>query len=346
MKKTKRKADARTYGQDLMRGEHKVGENNNVNGLLFKSDSGRDPDYYHQKRSVESKLGRKLTTAEFQQDHYVNNQAENSLSGSGTSIFDPVLCELVYRWFVPPGGKVLDPFAGGSVRGIVAATLGFDYIGVDLSERQLEANRTQANRICAGKKQPRWISGDSRNLMALLDDGGECPKGDFVFSCPPYFDLEVYSEDPNDLSTMTWEDFLDAYRQIIKSSVECLKPNRFACFVVGDIRETGGDGFYRNLPGETVAAFEDSGARLYNEAILVTSVGSLPIRVGRQFAAGRKLGKTHQNVLCFYKGDPKAVREWPVPDFGVPASETDPPPSLSLPGTLSQEETPNEQPPP
>lgn len=42
----------------------------------------------------------------------------------GVSIFDPVLCELVYRWFSPPAGRVLDPFAGGSVRGIVAAALG------------------------------------------------------------------------------------------------------------------------------------------------------------------------------------------------------------------------------
>lgn len=42
-----------------------------------------------------------------------------------------------------------------------------------------------------------------------------------------------------------------------------------------------------------------------NEAILLTAVGSLPIRVGKQFASGRKLGKTHQNVLCFVKGDGK-----------------------------------------
>ena len=40
---------------------------------------------------------------------------------SGTSVFDPVLCEVAYRWFSPPGGHVLDPFAGGSVRGILAA---------------------------------------------------------------------------------------------------------------------------------------------------------------------------------------------------------------------------------
>ena len=38
-------------------------------------------------------------------------------------------------------------------------------------------------------------------------------------------------------------------------------------------------------------------------AILVTAIGSLPIRVPRQFDAGRKMGKTHQNVLVFIKGD-------------------------------------------
>ena len=48
---------------------------------------------------------------------------------SGTSIFDPVLCELAYRWYCPPGGVILDPFAGGSVRGIVASKLGRRYVG-------------------------------------------------------------------------------------------------------------------------------------------------------------------------------------------------------------------------
>ena len=49
---------------------------------------------------------------------------------------------------------------------------------------------------------------------------------------------------------------------------------------------------------------------LYNEAILVTAVGSLPIRVAKQFAGYRKLGKTHQNVLVFFKGDPKTIKSF------------------------------------
>jgi hypothetical protein len=114
-----------------------------VNGLLMTSDSGNDPAYYWKKQAAERRLGRELTTEEFQRDHY---QGPDAYEG-GTSIFDPVLCEVVYRWFCPPGGSVLDPFAGGSVRGIVAARLGLSYTGIDLSERQLAANVEQAAAI-------------------------------------------------------------------------------------------------------------------------------------------------------------------------------------------------------
>lgn len=222
---------------------------------------------------------------------------------SGTSVFDPVLCELAYRWFCPPEGMVLDPFAGGSVRGVVAAKLGLHYVGIDLSARQVEANEAQAEEICGEGTRPTWIVGDSRNAAKLAP--GEY---DFIFSCPPYYDLEVYTEDPNDLSQAPdYAAFAAAYREIVAACVGMLKQDRFACFVVGDIRDK--QGFYCNFPGDTIRAFEDAGARLYNEAILVTAVGSLPVRVGKQFGGYRKLGKTHQNVLVFYKGDVKAIKQ-------------------------------------
>lgn len=217
---------------------------------------------------------------------------------SGTSIFDPVLCELAYRWFSPVGGIVLDPFAGGSVRGIVAAKLGREYVGCELRPEQVAANRDQAETICAGGTMPVWHIGDSAKTIPALDLAA-----DLIFSCPPYGDLEIYSDDANDLSAMDHAGFVAAYRVIIAAAVAKLKPDRFACFVVGDFRDK--KGFYRNFVGDTVAAFEAAGARLYNEAILVTAVGSLPIRAGKQFSSTRKLGKTHQNILVFVKGDPK-----------------------------------------
>lgn len=88
-------------------------------------------------------------------------------SGNETSIFDPVICELVYRWFVGRDGLVLDPFAGGSVRGVVASKMARRYVGVDLRAEQIEANRAQAQALCNGN-QPIWHEGDSRKIVPCL----------------------------------------------------------------------------------------------------------------------------------------------------------------------------------
>lgn len=456
--------NARCFGQDLMRGEHVVGGGGMVDTKSITNNDNLMAD---------------------------GTRFGGSVQQSGTSIFDPVLCEVAYRWFCPPGGVVLDPFAGGSVRGIVAGMLGRSYVGIDLREEQIAANRIQWDRIKGDANEPvevkvsaksmrqmfrpcdpvfirdvchasccesstsdsgtlitihpseqdriieiggkvedgllvprdgerkcsfktdenlcglhgtgdkpfgciaspftlnshntlivrnryrmlkchkaegaievykahpeslkivlgedvaavvtehfdqgggdivvevdpatvsmirendqikkgkhtgdgsvRWICGDSRNTESLLDDD---TRADFVFTCPPYADLEVYSDDPRDISTMSYDDFTEAYREIIKLSCDRLKPDRFACIVVGDVRDKAGN--YRNFVGDTISAFLDAGLSLYNDAILVTALGSLPIRAGRQFMAGRKLGKTHQNVLVFLKGDAKKATE-------------------------------------
>ena len=273
-------------------------QHNHVDGTLMKSDSGNDPEYYYKKQQKEKELGRELSTEEFQTMYYQGPDTYQS----GTSIFDPVLCEIAYRWFCPKNANILDPFSGGSVRGIVASILGHKYTGIDLSDRQIEANKVQGRELCSDNV-PTWLVGDSTNIIELAP--GEY---DFIFSCPPYADLEVYSDDPADLSTMEYEVFIKQYRKIIYSSVSMLQDNRFACFVVGDIRNK--KGIYRNFVSDTISSFLDAGMSLYNEAILVTAVGSLPIRVGKQFQSGRKLGKTHQNVLVFYKGDPKLIKEF------------------------------------
>jgi hypothetical protein len=210
------------------------------------------------------------------------------------------MCEIAYTWFCPPKGLVLDPFAGGSVRGVVASKLGRQYIGHELRQEQVDANIKQGIDLCFDDPlPPAWICGDSQNIDKTCTD----VKADLIFSCPPYADLEVYSDDPKDLSTFTYPEFKAAYFEIIKKSCNLLKDNAFACFVVGDVRDKKGN--YYNFVGDTVEAFKAAGLNYYNEAILITAVGSLPIRAGKMFSASRKLGKTHQNVLVFVKGDGK-----------------------------------------
>lgn len=239
-----------------------------------------------------------------------NNEALSkhySTPQSGTSIFDPVLCELAYSWFSPEDGVVVDPFAGGSVRGIVAAKLGRQYIGVDLRQEQIDENRKQWDGLPnkssfsdgAQEVEPAWHCGNSLDIDKTLSG----IKADMVFSCPPYADLEKYSDDPADLSNMEYQEFLTAYREIIKKSCDMLKPDRFACFVVGEVRDK--NGIYRGFVNDTVEAFEAAGLSFYNEIILINPAGTLPLRVQKIFNASRKIGKCHQNILIFVKGDPK-----------------------------------------
>jgi hypothetical protein len=213
-----------------------------------------------------------------------------------TSIFDPVLAELAYTWFCPVSGRVLDPFAGGSVRGIVASYLGREYTGIELRSEQVEANRLQA-KMMVPDSVPLWIVGDSLTMPDVVPS-----QYDFLFSCPPYYDLEVYSDLPGELSAKaSYGEFLEDYRQIIERVLAMLKQDRFACFVVGDLRDA--HGCYRGFIGDTIAAFASAGASLYNEAILVQPLGTVMMQTSRNFPISRKLGKTHQNVLVFVKGD-------------------------------------------
>ena len=274
--------------------------------------SARDGSWQDRKRAwadmgIQSELGREngMTYAIPTQSYSAENKEEEYYGEEAqklnTSIFDPVLCELMYSWFSGKGAQVVDPFAGGSVRGIVASCLGRKYWGGELRGEQVEANRKQGADLCPADTDLHWEEGDS---LKTLD---HAPDADFIFSCPPYGDLEVYSDDKDDISNMEYHTFKAAYGRIILKAVKRLKQDRFACFVVGDFRDK--KGFYRNFVSDTIAAFEGAGARFYNEGILVTAVGSGSMRVTRQFEAGRKFVKTHQNILVFCKGDWKKATE-------------------------------------
>lgn len=209
-----------------------------------------------------------------------------------TSIFDPALCEVIYRWFVPDGGNILDPFAGGSVRGIVAAYLGYNYIGIDIRPEQIESNYEQAEAITP-TNSPIWKTGDSNVILDAFTQ-----VFDIVFSCPPYADLEVYSDLPGDISNMNYSEFLIAYRSIIKKSCALLKPDGYAVFVVGEVRDKNGN--YIGFVPDTIDAFLDAGVKYYNEAILLNAIASASMRANGNMV-NKKLVKIHQNILIFKK---------------------------------------------
>jgi DNA modification methylase len=210
------------------------------------------------------------------------------------SVFDPALCEVLYHWFCNEGCTILDPFAGGSVRGIVANYLGYKYTGIDIRQEQVDSNREQALEILPINNQPQWYVGDSNKV--LNDDFAT--KFDFVFSCPPYADLEVYSDLEGDISNKPYAQFLELYESIIDKSCKLLKSGGYACFVVGEVRDKNGN--YIGFVPDTINAFMKAGMKYYNEAILLNAIASASMRANGNMKS-QKLVKIHQNVLIFKK---------------------------------------------
>lgn len=244
--------------------------------------------------------------------HYNSDKEAESVS-----MFDPFLCELMYKWFSNKGMKILDPFAGGSVRGLVAETLGRNYVGIDLSTEQVITNnrhqKEYEEKFVDIPGTAKWICGDSAEVLLAPNFKEQYGPFDMVFTCPPYYNLEQYTKNPADLSRLPdYECFKCKYTTILHAAAECLMPNTFYVIVVSEIRQSPQDmakSQYLGLVPDTIKILMDCGLKYYNEMILVNNLGSLPIRANKYFNQSRKIGRQHQNVLVFYKGEIRAIEE-------------------------------------
>ena len=227
------------------------------------SHTSGDPSFYAKKRAKEAELGRELSTEEFLADHYAASEAADRLghldlrSGAVRDRLSLVL----------PAGR----HGARSLRRRIGARHRRLAPGARLSSASsFAASRSRrTGRSCIWRESRRRSGfratrGTSRRLPRMSTPI-------WCFCCPPYWNLEVYSDDPADLSTMGREAFFEAYAEIIAGAVARLKEDRFAVWVIGDVRDA--KGFFVNLPGRTVEAFEAAGARFYNDAILVDRGG-------------------------------------------------------------------------
>lgn len=225
---------------------------------------------------------------------------EDSLVASinnGVSILDAVLAEVACRWFGMPNSKMFDPFAGDTVFGYVSSYLGNTFTGIELRPEQAEYNNQRTKDLNAS-----YICDDGQNVAKHIAPNSQ----DLLFSCPPYYDLEVYSDLEADASNQeTYQDFFKIIDTAFTNAITCLKDDRFAVIVVGDVRDKGGE--YVNFVGDVKRLFIDRGMYLYNELILVNAIGTAPTRANNSMV-NRKVVKMHQNVLVFYKGNIKQIK--------------------------------------
>lgn len=259
------------------------------------------PNIYYKSKEKRKELG--ITFREYLDKHVSEEEKreDSKVLTSGVSLFDPVLAEVLCKWFTPAeGSKIFDPFAGDTQKGLVFASCGHTFRGIELRQEQVDVNE----RVIEGRGLDiAYICDDGRNVAKHV----EAESQDLLFSCPPYYDVEVYSDLPNDASNQgTYEEFLEVLRVAFHSAIGCLRDNRFAVVVVGDVRDKR-TGCYYDFVGDVKRMFKDAGMPLYNEVVLIESGASTALRVTNCMKT-RKMVKCHQNVLVFYKGDPRKIK--------------------------------------
>lgn len=223
------------------------------------------------------------------------------IKGDTTSILDPVLCEVLLHWFTNEGHNTFDPFAGDSVFGFCSAFKGRPFTGIELRNEQVEFNQKM---IADNGLDGKYICDDALNIKNHIKNESM----DFMFTCPPYADLEIYSDLPNDLSNMDYDVFFEVIKTVLTESYSILKNERFATVVIGEVRHKI-TGAYLGIVPKITQIMIDAGFHYYNEMILSTPIGNLHMRAGKYMSGSRKIGKQHQNVLVFYKGNIKNIKK-------------------------------------
>ena len=229
------------------------------------------------------------------------NGRQNMLASinEGTSNFDPVLTEIVYKWFCVSGGKILDCFGGEQTKGVVAGVLGYNYTGVEIRQEQVDLNIEKTKKYANVK----YICGDSNNIDKLVKE----KDFDLCFTSPPYYDLEVYSK--SDMSALgEYSEFLAQYKNIFAQCYAKMNNHSFLVLKVGEIRDKK-TGAYRGFVADNIKIMQEIGFKYYNEFTLINMVGTAQLRA-QNGMRNRKVVKLHQNVLVFYKGNLKDISKY------------------------------------
>lgn len=209
---------------------------------------------------------------------------------NGTSVFDPQLAKVMYRWFADGKSTILDPFAGGVVRGAMAALAKKTYTGYEVRAEQIADNKAKLAKLKI--KGVEYIHKSCETIAAT-------EAFDMLLTCPPYYWLEKYSDHADDISNRDEAGFDKFMADVMKKCFRALKKDSFAVWVVGTVRRKNGS--IINLPGKIVQWGEAAGFEFYNDIVYITPSGTAALRARKIFDGGAKVVRVHQNIIVLKK---------------------------------------------
>ena len=220
----------------------------------------------------------------------------------GASIFSPVVGGMALAMYAPhaaPGAAAplcIDPFAGGGTRPVLAARWGLRYIGLEIRQEEVDFCNERIAALGIDRATARVVLGDAREVDKHIGYG----VGDFLLTCPPYYDLEVYGGGPRDLSTLpTYGHFADAIAEVAIACHRALRPGAVAVWVVGLHRDKGG--VLLPIHHDVVHAHLRAGFKVKEEVILYRRHSGAGTRTRNFFMGKGFLARTHEYALVFVR---------------------------------------------
>ncbi len=220
----------------------------------------------------------------------------------GLSIFPADICRKLVLLFTEEGDVVLDPCAGHNSRMQVTWQLGRHYIGYDVSKEFMQFNRKVRDMLMGDGDQGKLLL-ESDASITLREKSSEKMievdnSVDFVVTSPPYWDLEYYGDEEEQIGWgKTYEEFLSGLKRIIQESYRVLKPGKFCVYNINDFRK---EGEYYCYHKDLIELALDVGYKLHDIIIL-----EWPAAIGACFATqvvDRKItAKSHEYLLVFKK---------------------------------------------
>jgi len=212
------------------------------------------------------------------------------------SIFSPQISQYILNIFAPKEKEsiIFDPFAGGGTRAIMSIKNDYNYIGYELRQEEVDAVQQRLkNTNC---EKAKIICGNSQNCDKIENN-----YADFLITCPPYYNLEMYEGGENDLSMCnTYEDFLKGIELVIKETYRILKENSLSCWVIGLHREKNGN--LLSMHHDISYLHKKCGFNFKEEVILCHKNNGAIQRVGNFENGANLLIRTHEYLLVFKKG--------------------------------------------
>lgn len=222
------------------------------------------------------------------------------------SVLDPVVCEVVLRFFIPKDGKrIYNPFGGGVQFGFIAGSYGYEYIASEIRQNQCDAN----NKLCSEFNDVKWIKSDSSTYE---------PDGmfDLVFVCPPYYRVEKYIDYDGVIpygeinSSSTYDEFKLLLFSGYNKAIAHLNNNCFIIIMTGDSRDK--KGAYYCSESETELFLKENGLSIYNKIIYLEAEFTR-LAQAKKTLNYRKFPKREQKIIVAFKGDIDKIKEMYVP---------------------------------